>query len=165
MAIFHGIEHTQYGQKIKLDNEKGKGVKKYNATPEALTMALSMAPSKKTYPSWSKDNQGFPVITGFSDTPPPQSGGGSKWKSQPYHPETFVSNVVGQAIQAQLIKTPTQIKEWASAAWTTIKGLQEDQRKSAPVTLAHPPVAQVQSSANYNELNPPPAEFDDDIPY
>jgi hypothetical protein len=53
-------------------------------------------------------------------------GGGKSWGGKPnvYHPETFVSNVVGQAIQAGAIKSPSEIAEWAKAATQSILAVQ-----------------------------------------
>ena len=74
------------------------------------------------------------------------SGGGFKggYKPPPYHAETFVSNVVGQAIAAGLIKTPSDLPEWAKTATLTIKkvkALLEGQPAEtvAPVAPQSPP--------------------------
>ena len=55
----------------------------------------------------------------------PSGGGGKSWggKPQVYLAETFVSNVCGHAIQAGLIKTPSDLPEWAKTATLTIKSV------------------------------------------
>ena len=85
----------------------------------------------------------------------PAGGGGFKGgfsKPQVYHPQTFVSNVVGQAIAAGAIKTPADIPEWAKTATLTIKSvnalLEGNPAQSVPVA----------------EL-PPEAPFEDGIPF
>ena len=64
-------------------------------------------------------------------------GGGFKGKPQVYLAETFVSNVCGQAIAAGLIKTPSDLPEWAKTATSTIKAvkamLEGNPAQSAPV--------------------------------
>jgi hypothetical protein len=46
----------------------------------------------------------------------PSGGGKGGYKIQPYHPETAVSNWVGQAIIAGAIKQPQEIETWAISA-------------------------------------------------
>lgn len=55
----------------------------------------------------------------------PAGGGGFKggYKPPPYHAQTFVSNVCGQAIANGLIKTPSDLPEWAKQATLTIKAV------------------------------------------
>jgi hypothetical protein len=50
-------------------------------------------------------------------------GGKSGYKPPPYHAQTFVSNVCGQAIANGLIKTPSDLPEWAKQATLTIKAV------------------------------------------
>ena len=82
-------------------------------------------------------------------------GGGFKGKPQVYLAETFVSNVCGQAIAAGLIKTPSDLPEWAKTATSTIKAvkamLEGNPPQSAPVAAPEQP--------------PNDAPFDDHIPF
>ena len=102
----------------------------------------SFQPNTKLYVVW--DN--WVAQSATTDIPSGGGGfgGGSKgaWKPPPYNAETFVSNVVGQAIAAGLIKTPSDLPEWAKTATNTIKAVkalldgkpaQEAPREASPV--------------------------------
>ena len=92
----------------------------------------------------------------------PQKRGGS-WKAQPYHWETFVSNVVGQAIQAGLIKEPGDLAGWATLAATIIRGLQGggQQQAKPPSPMSG---GQATGSAT-SQSSGGGADFDDKIPF
>lgn len=83
-------------------------------------------PPCKLFVEWENWN----VVSATTEIP--ERSGKGNWKSQPYHPETFVSNVVASAIQAGLIKQPSDVDMWASQAFSTIKGLQGDSQQNAP---------------------------------
>lgn len=82
----------------------------------------------------------------------PAGGGKGGFRPQPYHKETFVSNVVGQAIQAGCIKEPQDIHQWALEAWKTINVLTGE-----PVQPSRP--------SSVPSENPAPEGFDDKIPF
>ena len=96
--------------------------------------------------------------------------GGKGFKAQPYHPETFVSNVVGSAIQAGVIKQPSELRGWAAEAFKIVKGIQ-GQAKPAEAQSASQPAQQqpaqqpVQQPPMNNQAAGPVGDFDDDIPF
>lgn len=90
-------------------------------------------------------------------------GGKGGYKPQPYHPETFVSNVVASAIQAGIIKQPGDIRAWAGAAYLVVSGIQGAKQKETPQTA--PQQAQQQSNQQEPAQRVIDPDFDDDIPF
>lgn len=81
----------------------------------------------------------------------PAGGGKRGYTPQPYHLETFVSNICGQAIQAGLIKDPKDLPAWAKTAALTIKAAKALLEGEAPLGEAPP--------------DTPKAPFEDPIPF
>ena len=84
------------------------------------------------------ENNGW-KLTEAKKLPAGGGGRGGNWKSQPYHPETFVSNVVGSAIAAGVIKEPGQLKPWCVEAWKLIKGMQGSKSEAPTQQAQHQP--------------------------
>lgn len=87
-------------------------------------------------------------------------GGGGRDGSA-YDPRTFVSNVVGQAIAHDLIKTPADIAPWANEAYKVVQGLGPAVAK-AEVDKAVPTPAAASGGVS---APPEPAPLNDDIPF
>jgi len=91
-----------------------------------------------------------------------KAGGQPKTGGRPpmsYDPRTFVSNVVGHAIQQGLIKTPDQIAPWAITAYKNIRSLEPAAVRTevSAATPGAPQPAQVSPAQT--------AAPDDDIPF
>ena len=91
-----------------------------------------------------------------------RGGGQPKTGGRPpmsYDPRTFVSNVVGHAIQQGLIKKPEDIAPWAITAYKNIRSLEPAAVRAevSPATPGTPQPAPVSPAQ--------PTAPDDDIPF
>lgn len=113
-------------------------------------------PPCKLFVEWENWN----VVSATTEIP--ERSGKGNWKSQPYHPETFVSNVVGSAIQAGAITQPSELRGWAAEALKIVKGIQNQAPKPAPQMDSQPVVQQPAQQPSQQAAAP---DFDDDIPF
>ena len=106
-------------------------------------------------------------------TPNLPEGGGGKgggFKPQPYHPEQFVSNVVGQAIASGKISDPRHLDAWAEAAAQAILAAQRilrGQVQGQPISQPQQAPARPTSTQMGQPVPPIEAyeEPNDDLPF
>jgi hypothetical protein len=114
---FVRVEQTQYGPKVVFASQKGEW------KPMDIGAGVDVGPLEpgQQYKIFAEKNErGYMYLARFEKK---EFDSGKKWfgGGKAYDPLNFVSNVIGQAIQAQLIKDPGQIAAWAKAAWAVTK--------------------------------------------
>lgn len=112
------VEQTQYGPKVVFSSQKGEW------KPMDVGQGVDIGPLEpgQQYKVFvDKNERGFMYLARY-EKQEARSGGKGFWGGgKAYDPLNFVSNVIGQAIQAQLIKDPSQIAAWAKSAWAVTK--------------------------------------------
>lgn len=109
---FCRTEVTPYGDKVVFSSAKGEW------KPMDVNKGLDLSNLKKdeNYKIVvDRNDKGYMFLVSYEKAEPRQWRGGGGGRA--YDPLNFVSNVVGQAIQAQLIKQPSDVAAWAHAAW------------------------------------------------
>lgn len=76
-------------------------------------------PRTKLYVTWAN----WTVMSATSNLPAAGGGGKPGYKPPPYHPQQYVSNMVGQCIARGLIEKPEDMHQWAVAAAKDIKAV------------------------------------------
>ena len=75
-------------------------------------------PHQKLYVEW----ENWVALSATTNIP---AGGKGGYKPQPYHPEQFVSNIVGQSVAVGACKTPSELPEWTKMAALSIIAAQK----------------------------------------
>lgn len=116
-AEFVRIEQSEYGPRVLFKKKDGSGT--YSMTPNQGLDVSTMQPGQRYQIKVGQTQSGYySLLLSFKAA---QSGGGYRGGGggggYEYDPLQFVSNVVGHAIEAGLIKEPTELGPWATAAW------------------------------------------------
>lgn len=113
---FTGVKYDAKAQKEKPHFRKKDGGE-WSLDPGSID--FTQFPVGKLYIVW----ENWVAQSASKEIPSGGGGGKGNWKPPPYHPQTFVSNVVGQAIAAGCIKSPADIPEWGKMATLTIQAV------------------------------------------
>jgi hypothetical protein len=122
---FIRVTQTQWGPKIVFGSFNKPEWSPIDIGPNVDTKSLEAGQTYKIF--LDQNEKGFSYLARIEKSEPQQrqwKGGGGR----AYDPLNFVSNVVGQAIQAGLIKEASQVRMWAAVAWFVTKEPQEENR-------------------------------------
>lgn len=157
-AKYAGVRDSGYGPQPHFYKKDGSA--KGYGNPAGLQVPVQV----DEWVEITVDDQNGWVISQMTKAEPPQDKPFQKggWKSQPYHAEQFVSNVVGQAIASGIVKSPGDIGQWAKSAAVAIMGVQtmlEGSQKPVEATSQ----ATQQSPQQNVPPNPPVDAYQNDL--